>query len=48
MECSACGSQWLEARPRERVNHVWSNLWGTRFAAYCTERVDVVEELSGG
>ena len=45
-ECKGCGKQWLQLISKQRVNKSWSEVTGTRFAAYTSEPVDVLEEMA--
>ncbi|HUV68275.1 MAG TPA: hypothetical protein VMW15_01345 [Terracidiphilus sp.] len=46
-QCAGCGKQWLELSAKQRVNKSWNHLAGFRYSAYCTESIDVLEQLAG-
>jgi hypothetical protein len=45
--CIRCGKQWASLIAKQRVNKSWRVLSGIRYSAYCTERVDALEQLAG-
>lgn len=45
-QCNRCGNQWVSLIAKQRTNKKWQALPKIQYSAYCTERVDVVEQLA--
>jgi hypothetical protein len=45
-QCKGCGKQWVELVAMQRVNKKWNRITNIKFSAYCTQRVDAIEELA--
>jgi hypothetical protein len=45
-QCKGCGKQWVELVAMQRVNKKWNRITNIKFSAYCTQRVDAIEQLA--
>ncbi len=45
-QCKGCGKQWVNLIAKQRVNKSWNWISGFKYSAYCTERVDALEQLA--
>jgi hypothetical protein len=46
-QCKECRNQWIQLIEKQRVNKAWNKIPEFRYSAYCTERVDGLEQLAG-
>ena len=44
-ECKGCGKQWLQLVSKKRVNKSWQEIPGLKYSTFCTEPIDVLEDL---
>jgi hypothetical protein len=47
MQCRGCGKQWFQLLARKRVNKKWTVMAELKYAAFGTETVDALEEMTG-
>lgn len=45
--CKNCGNQRMVLLAKQRVNNKWNLLSNLHYSAYCTERIDVIEQVVG-